>query len=120
MRIRLPCRLFLACFLLPVTAAWSQEDALAKWRDDACRAVTQQAEQGDDQAKVNAGLINLGAHCPRNDREAARWFKLAADDGYPDGIYWLGMMYKAGTGVEQDVAKAFTLVKRAAKFRSGN
>ena len=39
-------------------------------------------------------------------KEAARWFKLTADQGDADGQANLGMMYRDGRGVPQDDAEA--------------
>jgi TPR repeat protein len=44
--------------------------------------------------------------------DAVRWYRAAAEQGYPDGYYGLGEMYAKGEGVEQDGEKAvenFTL-----------
>ena len=43
---------------------------------------------------------------PKDDREAARLFKLAADQGYDRAQVNLGLMYAMGWGVQQDYVAA--------------
>lgn len=46
---------------------------------------------------------------------AAKYFKLAADQGHPVAQMNLGMLYRDGTGVSQDLNEAERLLKLAAK-----
>jgi TPR repeat protein len=41
--------------------------------------------------------------------EAARWYRLAADQNYEEAKIWLGRSYAQGRGVEKDLAKAAAL-----------
>ena len=38
--------------------------------------------------------------------EALQWYLMAAEQGYGDAQFRLGMMYKEGLGVEEDEAEA--------------
>lgn len=98
----------------------TKEDPLAAWRNKICRDPVEKAKTGSDRDKVEAGFINLGYHCPRDYAAALHWFRLAADHGYPQGIYWLGMMYKDGLGVEKDEKKAFAFIRRSALMDGGD
>ena len=46
--------------------------------------------------------------------EAARWFRLSAEQDWPDAQYQLARLYAQGTGVNQDLANAVDWYRRAA------
>ncbi len=48
-------------------------------------------------------------------KEAVKWFKLAADQNYPDALAALGEMTQAGQGVKADPAEAARLYRLAAE-----
>lgn len=52
---------------------------------------------------------------PRDDVEAARWYRQAGDQGHADAQYKLGTMCHRGEGVPQDDAEAVRWYRRAAK-----
>ena len=54
----------------------------------------------------------------KNNIEAARWFKKAADQGYVLAQYELGKMYSQGEGVEKSLATAFRYYKEGCKAKS--
>ncbi len=51
----------------------------------------------------------------RSDREAVRWYRLAAAQKDPEATSNLGVMYLKGRGVKRDFAQAFELFRRAAE-----
>ena len=52
------------------------------------------AEMGDkDAAYYLAGLYERGDGVPKDEQEAVRWFKLAADEGYPEALNDLAWAY---------------------------
>jgi TPR repeat protein len=56
-----------------------------------------------------------GAAVPRDDREAARWYRLASDLGDPQAAYELGALLLVGApGVSKDAAAAKAQFERAA------
>jgi TPR repeat protein len=55
-----------------------------------------------------------GDGVPENDAEAARWFRLAADQGDALAQYNLGTMYYTGRGVPEDDAEAVRWYRLAA------
>ena len=58
----------------------------------------------------------LGAECVRVDYpEAVKWLRKAAEQGNPDGEYFLGMAYSFGNGVELDFKKALLWYLKAAE-----
>ncbi len=55
-----------------------------------------------------------GLGVPQDDVEAARWYRLAADQGHATAQFNLGVMYFKGEGVPQDVAEAVRWYRLAA------
>jgi hypothetical protein len=49
-----------------------------------------------------------GNGVPQNYSEAMKWYKKAADQGYTEAQYNLGVMYYFGKGVPQNYAKAYS------------
>ncbi|MBR6891777.1 MAG: sel1 repeat family protein [Bacteroidaceae bacterium] len=56
----------------------------------------------------------------QNYDEAARWYKMAADKGYSDAMYYLGTHYMDGDGVSQSTDEAIRLWKAAAEQGNEN
>ncbi|NVN97335.1 sel1 repeat family protein, partial [Candidatus Nomurabacteria bacterium] len=50
--------------------------------------------------------------------EAIRLFNLAANDDNVDGLYYLGITYMQGKGIDKDLNKAEVLIRRAAELGS--
>ena len=64
-------------------APTSDEIAELRKRGEVARLLTL-AEQGQAGAQYNLGVIYAsGAGVPQDDAEAARWYRLAAEQGYP-------------------------------------
>jgi hypothetical protein len=65
-------------------------------------------------------MFNLGAMygsgrgVPKNDAEALKWYRMAADKGSAEAQYTLGDIYEDGTGVMQDYAEAMRWYRLAA------
>ena len=55
-----------------------------------------------------------GEGVSRDYAEAARWFRLSADQGLAESQYMLGVMYDRGDGMPQDYAKAVKWYREAA------
>ena len=52
-------------------------------------------------------MYRNGEGVPQDDAEAARWLRLAADQGHAEAQYNLGGMYAEGLGVPQDRVAAY-------------
>ncbi len=52
---------------------------------------------------------------PKDDREAVKWYRLAAEQRHPLAQFNLGFMYTEGKGVAKDDSEADMWVQRAAK-----
>lgn len=84
-------------------------------RTEIIEALTNSAQLGHHQAQFELGMLYLnGELLPRNEREAAQWFKAASDAGHLDGTLWYAACLSTGLGVAPDLATALTLLERAA------
>ena len=54
-----------------------------------------------------------GAGVPENNIEAVKWYRLAAEQGYAEAQFNLGVMYKNGEGVIKDYVKAYIFLSVA-------
>ncbi len=73
------------------------------------------AEGGDSTAAVAVALMyDSGMEVAKDQSEAARWYRIAADKGNPEGQNSLGSMYQAGEGVPRDYEQALRLYSLAA------
>lgn len=88
--------------------------ALEEWRPI--------AEQGDAKVQFNVGLLYTrgSKDFARDDTKAARWFKLAAEQGLPKAQTMLAAFYGQGRGVEQNDVEARKWFLKAAKQGDGN
>ena len=51
-------------------------------------------------------MYNRGHGVPQDNKEAVKWFRLAADQGFAGAQYSLGGLYVLSTGVSQDYQEA--------------
>ena len=56
-----------------------------------------------------------GDGVPQDYKEAVKWYRLAAEQGYADAQYNLGLMYSNGEGVPQDYKEAVKWYRLAAE-----
>lgn len=74
------------------------------------------AEQGDAKAQLQMGMRYAeGDGVIQNDREAARWFALAAKQGLAEAQYQYGLVLLQGRGVVQDYKSGFIWIEKPAK-----
>ena len=74
------------------------------------------AEQGDANAQYNlGGMYDNGEGVTENDREAAKWYRLAAEQGYAKAQFGLGSMYDNGEGVPENDREAVKWYRLAAE-----
>jgi hypothetical protein len=57
---------------------------------------------------------------PQDDTEAVRWYRKAAEQGYPVAQSNLGSMYALGKGVKQDYVQAYMWFNIAAEHGDAN
>lgn len=74
------------------------------------------AKSGDPKAEARVGRsYDLGLGVPQDRAEAARWWRMAADQGVAYAQASLGAAYDAGQGVPKDYAQAFVWFRKAAE-----
>jgi hypothetical protein len=79
-------------------------------------ALRDRAQAEEPLAEVILGLLyHYGQSVSQDDREAARWFRLAAEQGETHGQYCLGLSYFSGCGVPEDNTEAALWFGRAAE-----
>ena len=73
--------------------------------------LTRQAQNGDTEAQVDLAYeyYEQGNHA-----KAFEWFTKAANQGYADAQFNMGVMYEFGKGVHQDYQKAIEWITKAA------
>ena len=87
--------------------------ALREWRP--------LAEQGDSVAQFFLGVMyDDGQGVTQDDKEAVKWYGLAAAQGYANAQHNLGLMYANGEGVIQDYKEAVRLYGLAAAQGNAN
>lgn len=70
--------------------------------------ILRDAEKGEASAQSELGLCyHEGNDVPQDDKEAIRWFSLAARQGDAQAQYYLGRAYSSGGGVPKDVESAY-------------
>lgn len=85
-----------------------QEDDLVV----AMSSLEQAAEAGHAQAQTLFGYILDKAE---DNEAAARYYRMAADQGNAEGAYWLAALYANGEGLARDVSEAFRWFSFAAE-----
>jgi|GEM_PF-6909066 len=70
-------------------------------------------------AKDLAVMFQKGKGAPQNDKEAFKYFLLAAQKGDPKAMYEASRCYTAGKGVERNLKDAFSWMQRATEHFSG-
>jgi TPR repeat protein len=101
----------------PVVAGPFEESNSAYQRGDPATAMdllVPLAGQGDLRAQMNLGTMNYNA-MPPDFEEAAKWFRLAAEQGEVLAERYLGTMYANGQGVARDDKEAVKWYARAAE-----
>jgi TPR repeat protein len=90
---------------------WPVRD-FSKWTMDQAKAA---ADAGDAEAQdALGGWYHEGkGGLPKDDAEAVKWYRKAAEQGDSEGQFYLGLMYRRGWGVEKDYAEACKWYRKA-------
>ena len=102
--------------LVALTAwfAFDQPGPVAPAPDSALPHV--RAAQGDAEAQLRLGRRYAeGDGVIQNDKEAAKWFELAAKQGLAEAQYHYGLALLQGRGVVQDYKAAFSWIEKPAQ-----
>ena len=87
--------------------------------NDCLEAVKAMAIEGDVFAKMEMYYTYVFSnHVKRNDKEAFKWCREAAEAGNPDGMMQLGFCYAGGWGVGKDYEEARRWYQKAAELNN--
>ena len=107
------CRGKLILVLAVLVALAGFQPGLAEDQD--FKQLLEDAVQGDVCARSVLGLMYaMGEGVPENNREAGKWFRLAADQGNAEAQFNLGLMYDKGVGVPESDVEASKWFRLAA------
>lgn len=86
--------------------------------NDIAKRIETQALQGVPEAQHDMGALYVAGHgqVKRDLNRAVWWFNEAANNGVPNAIYNLGVLYHQGMGVDKSLEKAISLYRRAASL----
>jgi TPR repeat protein len=113
-----PILLFAAVAALVGATAWFAIDQSAVPHATATPANLPhtRAAQGDAEAQLQLGMhFAEGDGVIKNEKEAAKWFALAAKQGLAEAEYQYGLALLKGRGVVQDYHAAFSWIEKPAK-----
>jgi len=105
-----------ALILHPAARALAQSSAQGSARQQAIENLKETAYAGDVNAQVQLGIIYLtGDGVARNDSEAVKWLRKAAEQDNALGERYLAEMYFKGRGVPADNGEAAKWLRMAAE-----
>ena len=83
--------------------------------------VKKKAEAGDAESQVELGLrYDTGKGMPKDQVEAASWYRKAAEQNYPAAQYILALCFQSGDGVAKDWVEAYKWLLLAMKEGYGH
>jgi TPR repeat protein len=105
-----------ALVLQPCGIALAQSSAQPSAKQRAIADLKEMAAAGDAKSQVQLGLVYLtGDGVAKNDAEAVKWLRKAAEQDNPAGERYLAEMYFKGRGVTADNAEAAKWLRLAAE-----
>lgn len=105
-----------ALLLFPCGTVWAQSSRDAAAKKKSVEDLQEIAYAGDLAAQIQLGLIYLtGDGVPRDDVEAVKWLRKAADQDNAQAERYLAEMYFKGRGVPADNDEAAKLLQMAAQ-----
>ncbi len=105
-----------ALFLLPVAGARRNPPNKSAARKKTIADLKEMGYAGDVMAQVRLGVIYLtGDGVPKDDVEAVKWLRMAADQDNPVAERYLAEMYFKGRGVAADNEEAAKWLRMAAE-----
>jgi hypothetical protein len=103
--------------LIGLTAWFALEQRAAIVHTPSAKSLPEsRAAQGDAEAQLQLGLRYAeGDGVIQNDKEAAKWFALAAKQGLSEAQYQYGLALLEGRGLVQDYKAAFSWIEKPAQ-----
>lgn len=103
--------------LLAIPALWLSlaQPSLGQTEPPGIQALSERALAGDAGAQLGLGFAyDTGSGVERNLAEAAKWYRMAADQGLAQAQHNLGVMYAQGNGLPFDPLQAIRWYLKAA------
>jgi hypothetical protein len=89
---------------------------LAKSGKTDLRTLQLAAEAGQPEAMYQLAMkYENGRDLPKNDAQAAVWYRKASDSGHGASMFYLGGLYAAGRGVPKDLTEAYKWLDLSSK-----
>jgi TPR repeat protein len=106
-----------AMFLLPSCAGDNKKEKDSKdLNGPGIEKLQSRAQAGDPNAQYAlANMYCFGQGVKQDYRQAARWYRRSAEQGYGPAQYDLALMYERGTGVIEDANEALKWHRKAAE-----
>jgi TPR repeat protein len=90
-------------FFFAVVASAQQTTPETRTEPEKIAELRRRAEAGDAKAQNELGVAyRMGEGIPKDKNEAVNWYRKAARQNYPDGLFNLGISYYNGDGVATD------------------
>ena len=107
--------LMICLILMPNFALALQEDP-----SELFWALIEEARWGESEAQYAVAMMYAsGEGVEMDQKEAAKWFEKAAEEGHPHAMYKIAERYENGNGVSKDPEKALLWFKKAANTGYG-
>jgi hypothetical protein len=104
-----------SCLNQPVyTTGMSQEEIYKAMASKAVFRCKNAAEHGDVNAQFGLGLAYFSIH--KDYRKSAKWFRLAAEQGQARSQLFLGILYRDGEGVPQDLVSSYMWISISSRI----
>ncbi len=91
-------------------AAFDKRDFETAWKE-----LDPLAKQGNPDAMFLVGTMHhVGGGTPVSYKDAAEWYRKAADAGKIDAVFTMGVIYEGGIGQPRSITEAFKWYKKSA------
>jgi TPR repeat protein len=79
-------------------------------------ALIEEARWGESEAQYAVAMMYAaGEGVEMDQKEAAKWFEKAAEEGHPHGMFNIAERYETGNGISKDPEKAMRWYRKAAE-----
>lgn len=91
-------------------AAYDKRDYATAWKE-----LDPLAKQGNRDAQYLVGsMYHMGMGVPTSYKDAAEWYRKAAEGGKLDAIFTMGIVHEGGIGLPRNINEAFAWYKKSA------
>lgn len=94
---------------------WNAAPKQALGRADRIRKYRIEAEAGDSLAREGLAWLLIAGNTEEEHKEAAKWFRILAEDGHAGGQFGLAVVYAQGKSVPTNAVEAVKWCRKAAE-----